>query len=177
MTVSESVLNEAQNGLRLGISYAGSPTISNQLMGKHREWNLPTLISFQGYEEVYDKVIINKFRQEINQSTLQSPLMWQIKGKFTDAETAPGTEKCGIIIIIIIIIILSEISQGTRQELPLSHTHTHFIYILEWWSNKLRKNILHQGWQNFRGRKSEITSRAHGNFEEQNQVLGVFHNY
>lgn len=58
--------------------------------------------------------------QEINQSTFQLPLIRQIKGKFTDAEIVPDTEKREIIK-------MSEISQDMRKELPLSHTH--FIYI------------------------------------------------
>jgi len=83
------------------------------------------------YEEGFYKVIRNIFWKQINKSTFQSCLIRHIKGKFTDADIAPDMEKNGIIK-------MSEISQGMRQELPLSHTHTHththtlyiYIYIL-----------------------------------------------
>jgi hypothetical protein len=71
---------------------------------------------------VFDKFTRNTFWQEINQSTFQWHLIRQIKGKVIDAEIAPDKEKREIIKI-------SEIRQGMRQQLPLSHTHYTYIYI------------------------------------------------
>jgi len=59
----EWTLGEAQGGFRRGRPRTDCVLIIYQLVEKHKEFNLETLITFLDYEEACDKSITNKLWQ------------------------------------------------------------------------------------------------------------------
>ena len=58
--IMENIILEAQNGFRKGRSCSDCIFTVNQILEKHREYNIPTFILFVDFEKAFDKINRNE---------------------------------------------------------------------------------------------------------------------
>jgi hypothetical protein len=90
-TVSEAILLEEQNGLRIGRSYIDNVFTIEQTIEKRREFNLETHIAFLDLEKTFDRVKRNQLWQILNKRGIPYRLNEVIKSLYKNTSVQIDT--------------------------------------------------------------------------------------
>jgi hypothetical protein len=131
------LISEEQNGFRKGRSCTDSIFVIQQLVEKHREYNLETQLVFADLRKAFDSVIRNKLWEIMINRGIPSHLIRVVQSLYHDTRICIKKENRQSKI-------LEEINTGVRQGCPLSPVPFN-IYIddvIQKWQKVFQHNIL-----------------------------------